>query len=159
MQLKDVTPIIKAILDERNKIPLMINTERYIPNWQPNLNGNAMRGGIRKALRAIEQAPVVDAKPVVHGRWVLGVPITCSLCGKPAAQHDLPNSFWMSPYCPWCGQPMDATDTNTSGKPESCRYYTKDSYWGDGCLGTKEIDRCEGEGCKRWKPKQDGGAE
>lgn len=68
MQLKDVTPIIKAILGERNKIPLMINTERYIPNWQPNLNGNAMRGGIRKALRAIEQAPVVDAVEVVRCR-------------------------------------------------------------------------------------------
>ena len=66
MQLKDVTPIIKAILDERNKIPLLINTERYIPNWQPNLNGNAMRGGIRKDLRIIEQAPVVDAVPVVR---------------------------------------------------------------------------------------------
>lgn len=66
MQLKDVTPIIKAILEERDKIPVTHNTERYIPHWTPWHAGNFMRGGIRKALRAIEQAPVVDAVPVVR---------------------------------------------------------------------------------------------
>lgn len=66
MQLKDVTPIIKVILEERDKIPLMINTERYIPNMRPNHHGNATRGGIRKALRIIEKAPVVEAAPVVR---------------------------------------------------------------------------------------------
>ena len=66
MQLKDVVPIIKAILEERDKIPLMINTERYIPNWRPDHHGEAMRGGIRKVLRIIEEAPVVDAVPVVR---------------------------------------------------------------------------------------------
>lgn len=111
MQLKDVTPIIKAILDERNKIPLMINTERYIPNWQPNLHGNAMRGGIRKALRIIEQAPVVDTVPVVHGRWEKvqvwkdnpQTTLMCSLCKaqQPIYEHE----EWK--FCPFCGQPMD----------------------------------------------------
>ena len=66
MQLKDVTQIIKAIIEERDKIPLIINTERYIPNWQENRHGNAMRGGIRKTLRIIEQAPAVDAVAVVR---------------------------------------------------------------------------------------------
>lgn len=55
----------------------------------------------------IEKAPTIDAVPVVHGRWVLGVPITCSVCGKPAAEHDSPITFWESPYCPWCGAKMD----------------------------------------------------
>ena len=68
MQLKDVTPIIRAILEERDKIPLMINTERYIPYLTVNINGSFERGGIRKALRVIEQAPVVDAVPVVRCR-------------------------------------------------------------------------------------------
>ena len=68
MQLKDVTPIIKAILEERDKIPIIHNMERYIPNWTPWHAGNFMRGGIRKALRIIEQAPVVDAVPVVRCR-------------------------------------------------------------------------------------------
>jgi hypothetical protein len=66
MQLKDVTPIIKAILEERDKIPRIIDKERYIPNPQPYHDGDCMRGGIRKALRIIEQAPVVDATP----RWI-----------------------------------------------------------------------------------------
>ena len=66
MQLKDVTPIIKAIIEERDKIPLVIGQERYIPNPQPYHAGNFMRGGIRKALRIVEQAPVVDAIP----RWI-----------------------------------------------------------------------------------------
>lgn len=66
MQLKDVTPIIKAILEERDKIPRIIDKERYIPNPQPYHDGNFMRGGIRKALRIIEQAPAVDATP----RWI-----------------------------------------------------------------------------------------
>lgn len=66
MQLKDVTPIIKAILEERDKIPRIIDKKRYIPNPQPYHDGNLIRGGIRKALRIIEQAPVVDAMP----RWI-----------------------------------------------------------------------------------------
>ena len=66
VQLKDVTPIIKAILGERDKIPRIIDKERYIPNPQPYHDGDCMRGGIRKALRIIEQAPVVDAIP----RWI-----------------------------------------------------------------------------------------
>lgn len=64
MQLKDVTPIIKEILAERDKIPVIHNMERYIPHWTPWHAGDFMRGGIRKALRIIEQAPVVDAVKV-----------------------------------------------------------------------------------------------
>ena len=66
VQLKDVTPIIKAILEERDKIPRIIDQERYIPNPHPYHDGDCMRGGIRKALRIIEQAPVVAAMP----RWI-----------------------------------------------------------------------------------------
>ena len=66
MQLKDVTPIIRQILEERGKIPLFINQGRYIPNWVRNTFGDAVRSGLRKALRVIEQAPVVDAVPVVR---------------------------------------------------------------------------------------------
>lgn len=114
MQLKDVTPIIKAILDERNKIPLMINTERYIPNWQPNLNGNAMRGGIRKALRIIEQAPVVDAVPVVR----------CKDC-----------KFRGSDFCPMCH------DEYTYDEDDGGDYYTVDNTDDDGFChkGKREV--------------------
>lgn len=82
MQLKDVTPIIKAILEERDKIPRIIDKERYIPNPQPYHDGDCMRGGIRKALRVIEQAPVVDAVPVVRCRECKnrGDESTCPMC-------------------------------------------------------------------------------
>lgn len=40
-------------------------------------------------------------------------------------------------------------------KAEDCRYYTANSFWGAGCLGTKEIDPCKGDGCERWKPKEE----
>lgn len=39
-------------------------------------------------------------------------------------------------------------------KAENCRYYTPNSFWGAGCLGSKEIDPCEGDKCERWKPKE-----
>lgn len=40
--------------------------------------------------------------------------------------------------------------------PTQCRYYVKDVYHKQGCcLGTKEIDPCDGPDCKRWKPKED----
>ena len=61
--------------------------------------------------RMIDNAHTIDAVEVVHGQWILGVPITCSVCGKPAAEHDSPISFWESPYCPWCGAKMDGGAT------------------------------------------------
>lgn len=52
-------------------------------------------------LRRIEDAPTVDAVPVVHGRWIYhddGV-ITCSECEN-AESSD-------SYYCRYCGAKMD----------------------------------------------------
>ena len=66
MQLKDVTSIIAAIIAERDKIPRIVDRERYIPNPQPYHDGNMIRGGIRKALRIIEQSPIVDAVSVIR---------------------------------------------------------------------------------------------
>lgn len=80
MQLKDTTAIIASIIKERNKIPLIIDTERYLPNPKPNHAGNMMRGGIRKALRIIEQAPVIDAVPVVR----------CKDCANRNSSYDCP---------------------------------------------------------------------
>jgi hypothetical protein len=41
------------------------------------------------------------------------------------------------------------------GKPEECRYYTVRTYdHQGGCLGTREIDPCEGPSCPRWTPKK-----
>ena len=61
-RLIDANEVIKAILAERDKIPYELVSEK------PFKHGNSMRGGIRKALRCIEQAQIVDAVPVVRCR-------------------------------------------------------------------------------------------
>ena len=62
MRLIDANKVIKNIVAERDKIPYELISEK------PFKHGNSMRGGIRKALRCIEQAPTVDAVPVVRCR-------------------------------------------------------------------------------------------
>ena len=60
MRLIDANRVVKDIISERDKIPYELVSEK------PFKHGNSMRGGIRKALRCIEQAPTVDAVPVVR---------------------------------------------------------------------------------------------
>lgn len=61
-RLIDANKVVKAILAERDKIPY------ELVSGKPFKHGNSMRGGIRKVLRCIEQAPAVDAVPVVRCR-------------------------------------------------------------------------------------------
>ena len=68
-RLIDANEVVKAILEERDKIPRTITTAPYeLGAEKPYHAGDQMRGGIRKALRCIEQAPTVDAVPVVRCR-------------------------------------------------------------------------------------------
>ena len=60
MRLIDANEAVKNIVAERDKTPYGLVSEK------PFKHGNSMRGGIRKALRCIEQAPTVDAVPVVR---------------------------------------------------------------------------------------------
>ena len=62
MRLVDANKVIKNIVAERDKIPY------ELVSGKPFKHGNSMRGGIRKALRCIEQAPTVDYVPVVRCR-------------------------------------------------------------------------------------------
>lgn len=67
MRLIDANKVVKAILAERDKIPRTVPAASYeLVAEKPFNHGNSMRGGIRKALRCIEQAPTVDAVPVVR---------------------------------------------------------------------------------------------
>ena len=66
MRLIDADALKEKILKERDAIPKTC-TERYGFGVEfPNKHGNSMRGGIRKALRCMEQCPTVDAVPVVR---------------------------------------------------------------------------------------------
>lgn len=46
---------------------------------------------------------------------------------------------------------------NEAHDPKECEYYTTECFFTEsgGCLGTKEIDPCEGENCKRWKRREE----
>ena len=67
MRMIDANAVVKAILEERDKIPRTITTAPYeLGTEKPYHAGDQMRGGIRKALRCIEQAQTVDAVPVVR---------------------------------------------------------------------------------------------
>ena len=68
-RLIDANAVVKAILEERDKIPRTITTAPYeLGTEKPFHAGDQMRGGIRKALRCIEQAPTVGAVSVVRCR-------------------------------------------------------------------------------------------
>lgn len=69
MRLIDANRVVKDIVAERDKIPRTVPAATYdLVAEKPFNHGNSMRGGIRKALRCIEQAPTVDAVPVVRCR-------------------------------------------------------------------------------------------
>ena len=69
MRIIDANEVVKNIVAERDKIPRTVSTAPYeLGTEKPYHAGDQMRGGIRKALRCIEQAPTVDAVPVVRCR-------------------------------------------------------------------------------------------
>lgn len=122
MRLIDADELKKLILAELDKIPEYHPLADYeIGTAKRNLHGDLMRGGIRIALRCMEQCPTVDAKPVVHGKWVdrYGLKYAnhlyeCSVCKNPALYMPVTDSLGSDHiyqattlYCPYCGAKMD----------------------------------------------------
>ena len=65
-RLIDADALKEKLIKERDAIPLTC-TERYGFGVEfPNHHGLSMRGGIKKALRCMEQTPTIDAVPVVR---------------------------------------------------------------------------------------------
>lgn len=65
----DAVAVVADILKERDKIPHTVPAAQYeLISEKPYQHGNSMRGGIRKALRCIEQAKTIDAVEVVRCR-------------------------------------------------------------------------------------------
>ena len=68
-------------------------------------NNPAYADGWNSAIDIIENAPTIDAVPVVHGRWKAEfeyedfLHADCSVCGK--------RSEYMYNYCPNCGAKME----------------------------------------------------
>ena len=60
-------------------------------------------------VKAVDDAPAVDAVPVVHGRWISDyedVLFSCSVCGTQiSTSWDYEDLEWG--FCPTCGAKMD----------------------------------------------------
>ena len=66
MRLIDADALKEKLLKERDAIPLTY-TERYCFGVEfPSSFGQARRGGVKTALRCMEQTPTIDAVPVVR---------------------------------------------------------------------------------------------
>ena len=66
MRLIDADALKEKLIKERDAIPIT-KTERYGFGVEfPDPHGTAMRGGINKAFRCMEQTPTIDAVPVVR---------------------------------------------------------------------------------------------
>ena len=103
----DADAFKKAILEERDKIPLEI-VERYsFGVATPNKHGESMRGGIRKALRCLEETPTLDVEPVRHGRWKKRKSWDKYVCSECGFEHDEPHNYCPNPHC---GAKMDAKE-------------------------------------------------
>ena len=62
-------------------------------------------------IKALKEAPTIEAAPVVHGEWILerepdGTPYCyhCSVCDSDFMRINIKTVF---PYCPNCGAKMD----------------------------------------------------
>jgi hypothetical protein len=65
-RLIDATDLVRRVLEERDKIRLEVVPRYGFGVHVPDQHGQAMVGGIRKALREIETSPTVDAVEVVR---------------------------------------------------------------------------------------------
>ena len=96
MRLIDANKVVKNIVTERDKIPYELVSEK------PFKHGNSMRGGIRKALRCIEQAPTVDAVLVVRCE-------KCVLHGNCVTEDAFVFAGSEEPFC-WVGKRKEGAD-------------------------------------------------
>lgn len=97
MRLIDATDLVRRVLEERDKIKTEV-VERYsfgVPT--PDRHGQAMRGGIRKALREIETSPTIDAVEVVRCRECKhrGIAGECPMCcTEDSYDEDYGYDYW-----------------------------------------------------------------
>lgn len=72
-----------------------------------NLKEKARVDEITNCLFEIQNAPTIEAKPVVHAHWKdIGLETKhrfCTKCGGCVTQRE----SWIYKYCPFCGAQMD----------------------------------------------------
>ena len=94
----------------------LIDADRLSENIRDNIPApyEDSREAKEECLRAIEEAPTVDAVPVVHGRWEVSTDewfetnvYTCSKCRESyvLVEGTPKENLWH--YCPNCGAKMN----------------------------------------------------
>ena len=100
MRLIDADALKEAILEERE----------YIREEEYKIKRDFMLGGLRRALRCLEEAPTVEERP--RGEWINHLDLTedycgeskqCSLCGY--TDYNTRRFLWHK-FCPNCGADM-----------------------------------------------------
>ncbi len=109
MKLINYEEYKNKLLEIRDSIPLTVPATTYeLMLEKPYTHGMSMRGGIRKALRCLEECQnVSDVAPVVRGRWGTGrfnletgdYEEQCTHCRNFSKEYG-------KPYCPNCGARM-----------------------------------------------------
>ena len=109
MRLINYEEYKNKLLKVRDSIPLTVPAASYeLMLEKPYTHGMSMRGGIRKALRCLEECQnVSDVVPVVYGEWGAGrfnletgnYEEQCTHCRNFSQEYD-------KPYCPNCGAKM-----------------------------------------------------
>ena len=64
------------------------------------------------AINMIEDAPVADVAPVVHGRWRYFHKQNIAVCTECSFERDLDTNFGRAVNCPNCGAKMDGGDSD-----------------------------------------------
>ena len=109
MKLINYEEYKNKLLKVRDSIPLTVPAASYeLMLEKPYTHGMSMRGGIRKALKCLEECQnVSDVAPVVYGEWGAGrfnletgnYEEQCTHCRNFSQEYD-------KPYCPNCGAKM-----------------------------------------------------
>lgn len=115
MKLINYEEYKNKLLKVRDSIPLTVPAATYeLMLEKPDAHGMSMRGGIRKALKCLEEYQnVSDVVPVVYGEWGTGrfnletgnYEEQCTHCRNFSKEYG-------KPYCPNCGARMDRGANN-----------------------------------------------
>ena len=80
----------------------------HLKPYEPSDEEWIVTGGtaLRLIHNAVDNAPTVDAVPVVHGWW--NADETCSVCGEKSTEglDAVKWDYWLPDYCPHCGAKM-----------------------------------------------------
>lgn len=116
MKLINYEEYKNKLLKVRDSIPLTVPAASYeLMLEKPYTHGMSMRGGIRKALRCLEECQnVSNVAPVAYGEWVYphwgyrgNFCYDCSVCGNEAMHKEYKwKDKKIYPICPWCGARM-----------------------------------------------------